>query len=173
MGEYFPGKISIGGTIPRKVAEELCGRIRDENVGLEYGEHDFQPETPKDLAEGAPAGAPLDLYHEEASYGMFDDLEAFLVENGIAFDRCHDPHAEYDEEMVMFRPEMKEPRRLCADTSGKVMVRAEDTQKLIKALGRASERKFDAFLTAATVSRKLTKLIGADIPALGPFKVEE
>ncbi len=167
MSDRFATQISIGGKIPRKVAEELCGVISSEGLSLGWDGEPFEPKKPEDLVE-ADKDTGLTLYDVERAWGSFDDLEEFLVEHGIAFDRSHEPKYEYDGELVMFRPGMRVAEVFTADTSGKILVRAEELQNVIKLL-RAKGRVPGKAVEAAR--EQLAGLTGAGIPGLEDVKI--
>ena len=102
-----------------------------------------------------------------ALWGELRDLEAFLTENGIAFDRHHGPYGEYSGETRRYRPGMKKPVSCLADDGGNFLIEAgavADLRRCLKGIrGRRGTQK---------ALRKLNRLLaGADIPDLPPLKV--
>ena len=103
MGERFPAIILIGGQVPRSLIPDLIDVINASDVGLLWGGrvcfdgHDS-------LIAVLDEQGHLILCDDEASYGVFQDLECFLQNNNIAFDRHSDARYEYDGELVSFRP---------------------------------------------------------------------
>ena len=101
MADTFPGKIEIGGLVPQKCVEELIGEIVETCGSLdEYG----LPEVTQDQVQQAlREKCVLTLCHEQARYGEFEELEGFLLENGIHFNRHSNAYCEFDAEMIFYR----------------------------------------------------------------------
>jgi hypothetical protein len=72
--------------------------------------------------------------HDEARYGSFDDLEAFLVRHGIAFDRQSDAKYEHDGRLVRFRPGMGQPHQSLATQAGVPVIEVEDLRPIQEVL---------------------------------------
>ena len=53
---------------------------------------------------------------------MFEELEAFCVKHGIAFDRHSDARYEFDAENVSFRTGMKEPVSIPSNNDGEDII---------------------------------------------------
>jgi hypothetical protein len=108
MSEPIPAAIHIGGKIRRSVAEKLCPMITEQHVALEWGEKSFAPAAPDALLEARTSQdegpMTLKLFDEQASYGHFPELEAFLQEHQIPYTRWSDPKYEFDGLVVHFRP---------------------------------------------------------------------
>src|SRR5207244_3871454 len=103
--DYFPGQIQIGGSVSRALAEGLAKAITDARVSLEWGGTDFSPEAADGLLVGVDADTKLlQLYDDQAKYGWFEELEAWLAEHNICFDRQSDARYEFDGQAVSFRP---------------------------------------------------------------------
>ena len=174
MGDYFPGHISIGGAIQRKLVGRLCKEIAESGASLDYGSADFEPQNADELLEAAAnSGSTLDLMNDQARYGQFEDLEAFLVKHQIAFDRHSDAKYEFDAERVVFRPGMKEPKVLPASNDDNLLVQADDVLKIAKRLDASAfvdigGVKFQAIGDSAA---KLRELCGADIPPLESLRI--
>lgn len=100
MGEHFFGEISIGGQVTREQLERMA-RIEPLLEGL-------APHTPTDRRAGEHGPEVRDgvlyLGDEKASYGEFSDLEAYLQEQGIPYDRHSSGYHEYSAEESSHRP---------------------------------------------------------------------
>ena len=123
MSDYFPAEIRIGGPVSRNRLGELTRVIVEEGVSLEgYGGPDATQDA---LQESLREGAIVALYADQARYGQFDSLEAFLVKHRIHFDRYSEAFCEFSAEAVFYRGG-EEAIILPADQSGHVLLRFED-----------------------------------------------
>ena len=119
MSDRFSADITIGGAVPRSLVAALCEAISDSGAGLDW-EGGCDPGCAEDLlhlAEAEGARGTIRLHDCQASYGEFPELEAFLIANGIAFDRASEAKYEYDGEVLKFRPG-HEPYHLLATQDG-------------------------------------------------------
>jgi hypothetical protein len=123
MSDYYPAEIRIGGPIPKIVLTELIRVIVDEAVSLDgYGGPDA---TQNALREAFREGATVNLYADQARYGQFDSLEAFLVKHRLHFDRYSEAFCEFSAEAVFYRGG-QEAVVLPADQSGHILLPFED-----------------------------------------------
>jgi len=123
MSDHYPAEIRIGGPIPQIVLTKLIRAVVDEGVSLEgYGGPDADAE---DLRKAFQEGTVVHLYADQARYGQFDSLEAFLVKHRLHFDRQSEAFCEYNAEVVSYRGG-EEAIALPADQSGHVMLRWEE-----------------------------------------------
>ena len=141
MSDHFPGEIRIGGPIPQIVLTELIRVVVDEGVSLEgYGGPDADAE---DLRKAFQEGTIVHLYADQARYGQFDSLEAFLVKHRLHFDRHSEAFCEYNAEIVSYRGG-KEAVALPADQNGHVMLRWEEVVGILDDQALADRAKLDA-----------------------------
>ena len=158
MGEHFPAKIDIGGKIPAELLPELTQLAVADGLAVDWG---GEPITEvEDLLRAVDDDNCLTLYDEQASYGEFDDLETFLRNNDIPYDRASDPHFEYGGCIVMFRPGMKAPRYF-PQQDGWIMVKVADLEPLLKKR------------TTLAIKNRLRELLGDDIPPLPPCELPD
>jgi hypothetical protein len=123
VSDHYPAEIHIGGPIPQIVLTELIRVIVDEAVSLDgYGGPDVTEEA---LWKAFRQGAIVALYADQARFGQFDSLEAFLVKHRLHFDRHSEAFCEYNAEVVSYRGDEK-AIALPADQSGHVMLRWEE-----------------------------------------------
>lgn len=107
MGERMPAVILIGGRVPGVLVPQLCAVITAAGASIDWGDACFRPSTAQDLLDNRAEhdeALVLQLCDDQASWGEFKDLEAFLVQHGIAFDRISEGRWEFDPEWVSFRP---------------------------------------------------------------------
>jgi hypothetical protein len=113
MSEWIAAEIRIGGVVPPARVPKLIEAIEREGVTVTWEEYPFEAKTADDLLELAldSKGHPstLNLVDHQARWGQFENLEAFLVQHSIAFDRFTEAKYEYSAEHAWFRPGMPEP----------------------------------------------------------------
>jgi len=156
MADYAPGNIDIGGPVPRRLVPELIKQIREAGVSLDWGGLAFLPETEQDLVDAADEYR-IQLFDENAMFGRFPELEHFLVENGISYDRISDPLPESSGVLVIHRPGATYAMR--TDSDGGIVVGADAITGIRKAL--------EAGDTAAALA--ICKAELPDYPELAPL----
>jgi hypothetical protein len=107
MADYVSAQISIGGRVAREAVAGLCQAICDQGLALGWCEAPFQPASDKEslAARKEVAGAlVLSLCADEVAWGVFPELEAFLEEQGISYDRFHEAKYEIEATVKQFRP---------------------------------------------------------------------
>ena len=103
MAEHFAGAIQIGGPIPRRLLEDFMKQV--DGSSRTYGDAPTRITTEEELLAALnPASHWLEIEDDQASGGMFWELEKWLEENGIAYDRQSDAKYEFSAECVYFRP---------------------------------------------------------------------
>src|SRR4051812_21621358 len=108
MGEYSSARIRIGGKIPQWIVPELCQAISREGLSLEEAGQLFQPQSGRDLLAArqlVDGQLVLQLSEDDAYYGGFAELEAFLIRQEIPFDRHTEGHHMWAPHCVLYRPE--------------------------------------------------------------------
>jgi hypothetical protein len=129
MSDYYPAEIRIGGPIPQIILTELIRAIVNEGVSLDgYGGPDVTEEA---LWQAFRQGAIVALYADQARYGEFDLLEAFLGKHRIHFDRFSEAFCEYNAEAVRYRGG-KETVVLPADQNGNVLLCREEIAAVLE-----------------------------------------
>jgi len=93
MSDYFPGQIEIGGDISRKDLNILINIV----VNMELKDEDYSDVwTREKLVEAFATQDSVFMTDDQARYGEFPELEAWLVEYKISFNRHSDAQYEYD-----------------------------------------------------------------------------
>lgn len=141
MPDLLPARIQIGGRISRENFEAIKAMLESYKSGAW---DDELTATEKELS----------FFTTRAPGGAFYDLEQYLIEHVIPFDRWSEAGYGYDGEIVYFRAGMKEPARYPADQEG-------NPQVSVSAVGKAIEE-----------TRTYEDLV-ARLKELGPFDIEE
>jgi hypothetical protein len=139
MSDRFPAEITIGGNIPRRLLDELAGMIASEGVSLDWQYALDQAGVRAAIETAAAKGETVRFTDDEAAYGQFDDLENWLTSHGIDFDRHGDARYEYDGENAYGRGR-KRPVIVNADQSGKDLVSAVETRKVLASQAPADQK---------------------------------
>lgn len=159
MSGRIATRIQLGGPIPRRLAIPLSDAIRNEGLSLEWGAPHFSPTSEHDALAAADHG-PLCLCIDDAPWGRFDDLEAFLRCHQIPFDHHNDAKHAHNGEPVRNRPGMRRPFTRTAAPDGKELVNRAPLIKAIALLER------DKILQALHLLRQA---IGPDVTPLHPL----
>ena len=177
MAECMAAEILIGGRIPADVALQLCGAIRDADVGLEYGEYGFSPDSPDDLLSSrSQSEGPnvLILHDHEARWGEFRSLEDFLQENGIPYDRFSEAKYEYCSQTVHFRPG-QQPVALETNAERQPIVTAsglaEVQKSLATAIGQLQRGDHAALCVLEAIQARLRDLLPPEVPPLESLEI--
>lgn len=107
MGEYMAAEIRIGGRLQQTDVAALCRVIADSGVStmLDPGAS-FRPRSVVDLLDNRQQIGRhwwLCLGDDQACWGEFHDLEAFLVDHQIPFDRFSEGKWEYEPTWTAYR----------------------------------------------------------------------
>lgn len=163
MADRRSAEIAIGGSIPSHLVPELISLLQAEGICLTGDEERFTPCKAEDLLESACANGnpgPLRLLDHEVAEGRFADLEAFLVEHRLAFERWSAGSREADPELVRFRPGMFRPIRYPATSTKKPLVEMAPVAEALRAIRRGENER--AVLL-------LDRVLGPGVEPLGPL----
>ncbi len=121
MGDYFPGRITIGGVLRLRPAPESGISQEDWDDTIDRFLAEVQETSPEfsgdtysltrvhDLLKILDEKKQLDCTDSEASYGEFPELEELCRELGLSYDRWSDAKYEYESCVQMWRPGMEKP----------------------------------------------------------------
>ncbi len=159
MGTYFPGRITIGGKLPRSKLDEFV-----EMVDLSGARFDWASDgsfTKEDLLEDLKTETPepIHLMDGEASFGHFEDLENWLAKNGMSYLVSSDSYCEY--EATINGLVNGEPFSVDSNQSGDAVVGMEIVTSAL-----ASLKEGDIFAAIATLSAA-----AKETPEVPPFEI--
>jgi len=160
MSDHFPGEITIGGSIPRRLLDELAGMIASEGVSIDWQYTLDKAAVQKAIEEAGAKGETVRFTDDEAVCGQFEDLENWLTSHGIDFDRHSDARYEYDGENAHGRGR-KRPVIMNADQSGNGLVSAKEVRR-IRASQAPADRKLTQIARLAAVPPALTPIVLTD-----------
>ncbi len=140
MSEPIPACLAIGGRLPKRLVARLCRAIIADGVALEWGDAPFRPQTAQELLESCreeKGVRVLWVCDEQANWGRLPALEAFLTERAkLSFDLRSEGKAEFDADVVTFRPGQK-PTRIVTTANGEPVIAAHLLVPVIKELAGA------------------------------------
>jgi hypothetical protein len=169
MGTWFPGAIQIGGELSADDVTELCGAILDAGLSLDWGGEPFEPASAEDLLAAVDADTgQLRLFDDQACFGHFNDLEAWLKEHGLPFDRQSDAYCEYDGETVSFRRDVGVVWHV-ASQDGEPLVKADEVEQARDVLRRALQERSPE--RAREALQLLDQVLGPDVLSLPRFRI--
>ncbi|MDI6824662.1 MAG: hypothetical protein QME87_09955 [Bacillota bacterium] len=144
MAERIPATLRVGGSITREQYEEIKRLIEQE------GDPFLSMVEPDSLVCEA----------DDAPWGRFEELEEYLVQHGIPFDRHTEAKYEYDAVLRVFRPGALD-EEVPANQDGNIVVLAEDIRQAIAATK-----------TRKALVHRLEEIIRASVP-LPPLVVRD
>jgi len=168
MSERFAAEVRIGGNVPAGLLDRFLGELN--SAGVRVGGYDGDPldaHNAAELRQALDEDGHLVLADAEASYGQFEELEAFCVQHGILFDRHSDAHFEYDSENVYLRVGMETPMSVYSNSQSEDLT---DVGKL-RPVARELARLAQAALTHDELRAAVVKASG-DLAAALPPEVE-
>ncbi len=146
MADHFPAEIHIGGPIPRDILDELVKEIVATEASLKgYTEDTVTDESARKAFQ---EGKIIDLYDDQARYGSFEELENFLIEHEIHFDRHHDSYCEYSAENVYCRGNQEILNRP-SNQNGDVLIRRDDIMSILNNNALDNSGKLEALAQLA------------------------
>jgi hypothetical protein len=160
MSDRFPGDITIGGDIPRRLLDKLAEMIASEGVSIDW-QHALDKAAVREAIEAAAArGQTVRFTDDEACYGQFEDLEHWLTSHGIGFDRHSDARYEYDGENAYGR-DRRRPVVMKSDQSSQDLVSAEEVRRIL-ASQAPLDRKLAQIARLVAVPPALTPIVLTD-----------
>ena len=168
MADYAPAWIEIGGPLPRELVQGLLDCIRAHGLSDDFGGSPIKAVSADDLLELAQDADghvdTLKLYDERAHNGQFDNLEWFLEQHDIGFDRHGDGVAEFSPEVVRFRPGWPAPTVTLTDGMGREMIQTEYIVEALQMLRAGDLAKAITFLA---------QLANEGVPPLQPLSFSD
>lgn len=145
MSDRFWAHISIGGPIPDNLIPELHEQL--ENAGLVNQDDE--------LADFVDDRDLLSFTDDEACYGCFADLEEWLRENEIEFNRQSDGCYDCSPEIILWRKGIGTVCRIL-DHDGHHVVHADEVRGLL------------SMCDIGSIILKVREILGQDVPKLNP-----
>jgi len=180
MSDYMAAEIHIGGKVHPSVAQALCTAITKSGASLEWGGGRCNMDTPDELlrARTSDTDEPhlLKLYDDQARWGEFSALEAFLRENGIAYCRWSDGKYDYDSEVDAFQPECGQLSWITNHNRQPIVLASELAPieaKITNLLETLKGGKVDTVVVIAQIEKIRQELRSTLPPNMPPFETLE
>lgn len=177
MADYSAAQITLGGTLPRRLVPRLCKVICETGLAPEWGDAPLRPTSAEELlaARQSRGGEQvLWLCDDQARYGEFEDLEAFLIKHQIPFDRHSEGRHDDCPALVTYRPASGR-RHWLATPQGQPLVPAEPLWELLGELRQAqrrnSRRRNQKQPTFQQLLARLAELLPAPASPLPSFEI--
>jgi len=168
MADRYPTKIRIGGPTKRERLAALIRAIKAEGLQSDWGSSLPDITSEEQLLEHIEDGH-LTYCDEERAWGEFADLEHFLVQESIPFNRWHAPRYEYDGELAQFRTGMETPATAAVNDNEDIVINAPEIQRIRDILKNAQNME--------DVRKAIDELdalcFEADIEPLPPFEITD
>lgn len=161
MADRYPAEIQIGGDFPRSKLSDFFNSIE----GYSEWDEGPSPENEKELLR-CVSGDCLELTNHEARNGEFEDMESWLCENDIPFDRFSGSYGEYSAEMAWYRPGMDRPEVALMGNSGGFVIDQSGVENVLKILVNT----WTAHVKVSHAVELLEKLI-VKVPSLPKFRI--
>ena len=169
MSERFPTEIAIGGAVGRERVPELIGAINTAELQHEWGSPIREIRSEAELLEYRDENGLLWFCNAEQNWGSFEDLEAFLVEEEIAYDRRHEPLYEYNGELVQYRPGFEQLVVTQANAGGNTVFEVSAVKEIRDMLERCQ-----TIDDIPKVIERVNALCSSEnVPPLEPFRVTD
>jgi len=171
MSDYMAGEIKIGGQVSAELVPALCAAIKSQGASLEWGDGFFTPESAEDLLAGCRDENGVRLLYlcdDDVRGGVFECLEEFLQNHGIAYWRHSEAKYEFDAQILEYRPGF-DPVSISSNAAGDQLMAVSNMAVVDKALD-AAQRK-GSLPAARQAIRKAQRLLRAQLPpALPPLE---
>lgn len=167
MGENYPGEISIGGEISETILLELFNVLEEWGLGYDLNEGPAVFSSVKDIR--LDAEGHFSLCDSTASYGMFEELETFLKDKNLPYNRWSSSCVGYDAELSYFRPGYDVVNESVTSNYDRYITRAE-LGKMVSELEEITTEGVTGWIRVKGIIQKL-KDMSKDLSELPRFIV--
>ena len=173
MADRMAAEIWIGGKLSRSLLDEFP--ISD--LRLDWDETPFDSTSEQGILSARDESGLLHFADCEAAWGEFEELEGWLREHGIPFQRQTSGKYEYDPYFVEFRPDLagKPDRYALTTQDGAPVVCREEIEKAMRGMAklvgdkkRPAEKRLRAW---ERIYRRLSRSMPPKLPPLPPFEI--
>jgi len=122
MGDYFPGKIEIGGPLTaelyQKFLEALDGTVRVSD----YNGPDDISSIRNEIDNAIANATTVEFYNDQARGGMFEEIETWCQSHGLTYVRHSEAKFEFDAELAWWQPGMEHPNTVVSNNAHEVLI---------------------------------------------------
>jgi hypothetical protein len=168
----MPAEIWVGGQLPRSLLSEFP----IDDLRIDWDEHPVD-RTSEEMLLASREDDYLHFCDTEAAWGEFAELEGWLREHNIPFQRQASGRYEYDACFVEFRPDLpgKPDRYTLTTAEGAPVICREEIEKALQSMARLvadekrpAEKRLQAW---ERIYRKLSNSIPPKLPPLPKFEI--
>jgi hypothetical protein len=173
MADRMAAEIWIGGKLSRSLLDEFP--ISD--LRLDWDETPIDPTSEDGILSARDESGLLHFADCEAAWGEFEELEGWLREHGIPFQRQTSGKYEYDPCFVEFRPDLprKPDRHTLTTQNGAPVISREEIEKSMQGMAKLvndSKRTAEKRLRAwERIYRRLSRSMPSRLPPLPAFEI--
>ena len=173
MADRMAAEIWIGGKLSRSLLDEFP--ISD--LRLDWDETPIASTSEDGILSARDESGLLHFADCEAAWGEFEELEGWLREHGIPFQRQTSGKYEYDPCFVEFRPDLpRKPDRYTLTTqNGAPVISREEIEKAMQGMAklvndnkRTAEKRLRAW---EKIYRRLSRSMPPKLPPLPAFEI--
>jgi hypothetical protein len=173
MGERMAAEIWIGG----KLARNLLDEFPSSDLSLDWDATPFDATSEQGILSARDESGLLHFADCEIAWGEFEELEGWLREHDIPFQRQTSGKYEYDPYCVEFRPDLpgRPDRHTLTTQEGAPVICREEIEKAIQGMAKLvadKKRTVEKRLRAwERIYRRLSRSIPPKLPPLPPFAI--
>ncbi len=173
MADRMAAEIWIGGKLPRRLLDEFP--ISD--LRLDWDETPFDSTSERGILSVRDESGLLHFADCEIAWGEFQELEGWLREHDIPFQRQSSGKYEYDPCFVEFRPDLpgKPDRYTLTTEAGAPVIGREEIEKAMRGMAklvddkkRSTEKRLRAW---ERIYRRLSRSVPPKLPPLPAFEI--
>jgi hypothetical protein len=173
MADRMAAEIWIGGKLSRSLLDEFP--ISD--LRLDWDETPIDPTSEDGILSARDENGLLHFADCEAAWGEFEELEGWLREHSIPFQRQTSGKYEYDPCFVEFRPDLpcKPDRYTLTTQNGAPVISREEIEKAMHGMAklvndkrRTAEKRLQAW---ERIYRRLSRSMPPKLPPLPAFEI--
>ena len=173
MADRMPAEIWIGGKLPRSLLDEFP----ISNLRLDWDSTPFDATTEEGILNARDDNGLLHFADCEIAWGEYQELEEWLREHNIPFQRQSSGKFEYDPCLVEFRPDLPDKPDRCTLTTqeGVAVVCGKEIERVVQSMARlvgnkkrSAENRLKAW---ERIYRKMIRIVPPKLPPLPSFEI--
>jgi hypothetical protein len=175
MADRMCAEIWLGGKCPRSALEEKPF----DGLWLDWDNSPIDTSSAASILAARDQDGHLHFADTEASWGEFEQLEAWAKRHNVPFERRNESKYEFDAQRIWFRPDLPKKQRegwIYTTQEGTPLIVIEPIAKVVAKMRRLDEGTQQSAVQRLAawrrLLRKLTLALPPDMPPLPPFEIE-